>query len=152
MKFKSYNSTWIAACLSIFLATACESTDNVLNKIDHTVPSVLFSQDTLEVTAGEKITVQAVIADESGIQRMEFSYGDWRINQIIDLKDSTLTTSYPFSLEITVPVDAAKQWEESKYFNDGSSIKITQQYHQLILSAWDNNRNLRKGILYVKVR
>ena len=68
----------------IMLATACESSDDVLNTIDHTVPSVQFSPDTLEVAAGESLAINAVIEDEYGIQRIEFTYGDWRINKIIN--------------------------------------------------------------------
>ncbi|MCX6226530.1 MAG: hypothetical protein NTV01_17575 [Bacteroidia bacterium] len=143
---------WIVVSLSILLFTACESTDDVLNRIDHTVPSVQFSPDTLEVAAGENVTINAVIEDESGIQRIEFTYGDWRINKIIDLSNDSNTVTYPFTLDIQVPADALQQWEENSYFNDGSSIKIIQQYHKLTLSAWDKNRNLNKSYLYVKVK
>lgn len=141
----------ILATLSIVIFTACESTDDAMNKIDHTVPSVMFNQDTVEVTAGENLAVRAVVEDESGIQRIELTYGDWRINNIVDLTDEN-SVSYPFTLDITVPSDAIKEWEESRYFNDGSSIKIRQQYHKIALSAWDKNRNLRKAYLYVKVK
>lgn len=142
----------IVASLSVLLVTACESTDDVLNKLDHTVPSVQFTPDTLEVTAGESLTLTAVVEDESGIQRIEFTYGDWRINKIIDLSEGPNTLSYPFSMEITIPTDAAKSWEENLYFNDGTSIKITQQYHKLALSAWDKNRNLNKQYCYIKIK
>jgi hypothetical protein len=142
----------IISSLSVLLFSACESTDDVLNKIDHIVPVVKFTSDTLDVTAGDKVTINASVEDESGIQRVEFSYGDWRINQIIDLTKEANTTSYPFTLEITVPADAAKEWEESLYFNDASSIKIIQQYHKLALSAWDRNRNLVKGYVFIRVK
>ncbi len=137
--------------LPVLLLAACESTDDVLNNIDHTVPSVQFSPDTLVVAAGNTISVQAVVEDESGIQRIEFTYGDWRINKIIDLSNEASAVSFPFSMEIQVPANALKQWEESLYFNDGSSVKIIQQYHKLALSAWDKNRNLVKRYCYVKV-
>lgn len=143
---------WRVVLLSILLLTACESTDDVLKRIDHTVPSVQFSPDTLEVTAGENVTLNAVVEDESGLQRIEFTYGDWRINEIIDLSDDSNTVTYPFSLDIKVPADALKEWEEDLYFNDGSSIKIIQQYHKLTLSAWDKNRNLNKSCCFVKVK
>ena len=137
--------------LPVLLLAACESTDDVLNNIDHTVPSVQFSPDTLVVAAGNTISVQAVVEDESGIQRIEFTYGDWRINKIIDLSNEASAVSFPFSMEIQVPANALKQWEESLYFNDGTSVKIIQQYHKLALSAWDKNRNLVKRYCYVKV-
>jgi len=145
-------TAWIIASLSILLFTACESTDDVLNNLDHTVPSILFTPDTLEVSAGEAIVLNAVIEDESGLQRIEFTYGDWRINKIIDLTEEAGTESYVFSQEIIVPTNAIKEWEENFYFNDGSSIKIIQRYHKLALSAWDKNRNLIKRYCYIKVK
>lgn len=145
-------TAWIIASLLILSVTACESTDDVLEKIDHTVPSVKFTKDTLEVAAGEKIAINAIVEDESGIQRIEFTYGDWRINSIIDLSKETATSAYTFNLEITVPADAKKEWEENQYFNDGSPTKIIQYYHKLALSAWDRNRNLKKGYVYVRVK
>jgi hypothetical protein len=144
------------ACFVVFMSalllTACESTDAVLAKIDHTVPSFTFSPDTLEVDAGAELTLTAVVGDESGLQRIEFAYGDWRINEIIDLSNDPGAFSYPFSLVVRVPADAKKEWEESAYFNDGSSIKIIQRYHKLAITAWDKNRNLNKTYWYIKVK
>lgn len=145
-------TAWIIGSIFLLFFTACESTDDVLNNIDHIVPAITFSTDTLEVAAGETITVNAVIEDDSGIQRIEFSYGDWRINNIKDLSEEPNTATYPFSMEFTVPADATKEWQEDLFFKDGSSIKIIQHYHKLSLSAWDKNRNLNKGYLYVKVK
>ena len=143
---------YLVVSWSIFVLTACESTDEVLNKIDHTVPSVQFSPDTIEVAANENLTINAVIEDESGIQRIEFTYGDWRINKIVDLSNESNTVTYPFLITVQVPPDAVKEWQEDHYFNDGSSIKVIQQYHKLTLNAWDKNRNLNKSFLYVKVK
>jgi hypothetical protein len=151
IRLKNIRIAWMVVSLPVLLLAACESTDDVLNNIDHTVPSVQFSPDTLVVAAGNTISVQAVVEDESGIQRIEFTYGDWRINKIIDLSNEASAVSFPFSMEIQVPANALKQWEESLYFNDGSSVKIIQQYHKLALSAWDKNRNLVKRYCYVKV-
>jgi hypothetical protein len=142
----------LISSMLVLLMTACESTGDVLDRIDHTVPVVKFAADTLEVAAGEKVTINAVVGDDSGIQRIEFSYGDWRINKIVDLTLETNVISYPFSLEITVPADAAKEWAENLYFNDASSIMITQKFHRLALSAWDRNRNLVKGYVFIRVK
>ena len=136
---------------SVLLFQACETTEDTLNSLDHTVPTIEFVPDTVEVAAGESLTINAVVEDESGIQRIEFSYGDWRINEIVDLTSESYPRSYSFSIEINVPLDAKMQWEEDKFFNDGTSIKITQQYHKLSLSTWDKNRNLKKKYVYVKV-
>ncbi|MDF1573056.1 MAG: hypothetical protein P1P82_15715 [Bacteroidales bacterium] len=87
-----------------------------------------------------------------GIERIEFSYGNWLINVIEDLSGEPVMEEVEFSTEITVPEDALKSWEEEKYFNDASSITIVQEYHPLALSAWDKNRNMRRAYLYVKVK
>lgn len=142
----------IPVVLAFLIFSACESTDDILEGIDHEVPDIMFVKDSVEVNAGESLSVEALVEDESGIERIEFSYGSWRINEIIDLSEDPITESFTFSTEITVPEDAIKQWEEDLYFNDASSIKINQQYHRLALSAWDKNRNLMKASLYVKVK
>jgi hypothetical protein len=141
----------VAVFILIVFATACESTDDILDNLDHTVPSVVFTADTVDVAAGGTIPVDALVEDASGIRRIEFSYGDWRINTIVDLSEETGNTSYRFTSEILVPANAKKEWEENRYFNDASSIKVIQRYHKLILSAWDRNRNQARGYLYVKV-
>lgn len=143
---------WIVVPFLILLFAGCESTEDTLNTLDHTVPVIKFTPDTLEVTAGEKVTINALLSDEAGIQRIEFTYGDWRINTIIVLPAESDEATYNFSTEITVPVNALKSWEEKKYFNDGTSLVITQTYHKLLLSVWDKNRNLQKGYCYVKVK
>ncbi|MFO7723657.1 MAG: hypothetical protein R6V49_10600 [Bacteroidales bacterium] len=139
------------ALASLVVLMACESTDDILDKTDHTAPAIVFTPDTLEVGAGSVFMVQASIEDQSGLQRIEFSYGDWRINKIIDLTEESGNESYQFTAEFTVPTNAKLEWEENLYFNDASSIKIKQHYHRLTLSAWDKNRNLAKGIIYVRV-
>jgi len=143
---------WIVVSFLVLLFTACESTDDVLNTLDHTVPVVQFTPDTLEVTAGEKVTINALLSDESGIQRIEFTYANWSLNTIVDLSGESTQVAYTFTTEITVPVDALKSWEEKEYYNDGTSLVITQTYHKLLLTVWDKNRNLQKGYCYVKVK
>ena len=143
---------WILVSLLIVLFTGCETTDDILDTLDHTVPAVQFNPDTLEVTAGEKVNINALLSDESGIQRVEFTYGNWKINTIVDLSAEPVQPTYTFTTEITVPADALKPWEEKEYYNDGTSLVITQTYHKLLLSVWDKNRNLRKGYCYVKVK
>lgn len=138
--------------IALMVIASCESTDDILESIDHKVPDIQFMPDSIEVDAGETFTVEALVEDESGIERLVFSYGNWRINQIVDLSGETVSGSYTFSTEVTVPGDALTSWEEEKYFNDASSITIIQQYHALELTAWDVNRNERKSYMYVKVR
>jgi len=130
---------------------ACETPEDIFDTIDHTLPAVVFSPDTLVTTAGNTIKVKAEISDESGIQRIEFSYGNWRVNEIINLKEAGNPKTYTFEKDIAVPTDVLKQWEENQYYNDGSSLKIMQHYHKLTLTTWDMNRNMRKGWVWVRV-
>jgi hypothetical protein len=141
----------ISFVIILLVISSCETTDDILNSIDHEVPTIDFGQDSLTVDAGASVIITATIEDESGIERIEFSYGNWRINEIVDLSDQASTEIYEFTSEVTVPVDAVKEWEEDKYFNDGSSIKIIQKYHRLELKAWDKYRNQKKSIVYIKV-
>ena len=141
----------IPFAITLLLTYSCESTEDILNSIDHEVPSVEFGEDSIVVNAGGSISISATIGDESGIERLEFSYGDWRINEITDLNDIETGELYEFTTEVFVPVDAVKEWEEDKYFNDATSIKIIQQYHPLELKAWDKNRNEKKAYVYIKV-
>lgn len=136
----------------LMLITSCESTEDILERLDHEVPVVEFISDTVEVDAGATLNVDAWVRDSSGIERIEFSYGNWRINEIEDLSEQPVMEEVEFSTEITVPEDALKEWQEEKYFNDASSIMIIQQYHPLALSAWDKNRNTTRAYLYVKVK
>lgn len=136
----------------VMVFTSCESTDDILERLDHEVPEVEFMSDTVEVEAGSTLNVDAWVRDSSGIERIEFSYGNWLINVIEDLSGEPVMEEVEFSTEIAVPEDALKEWEEEKYFNDASSIVIIQQYHPLALSAWDKNRNMRKAYLYVKIK
>ncbi len=141
----------IPFAITLLLTFSCESTEDILNSIDHEVPSIEFDNDSIVVNAGESISISATIGDESGIERLEFSYGDWRINEITDLNEVETGELYEFTTEVLVPVDAVKEWEEDKYFNDATSIKIIQQYHPLELKAWDKNRNVKKACVYIKV-
>lgn len=136
---------------SLLVFTACESTEDILESIDHEVPDIQFLSDSIEVSIGDIFTVEALVEDESGIERMVFSYGNWRINEIVDLAEEPALDPYTFTTEVAVPEDALKEWEEEKYFNDASSIVVIQQYHALELTAWDTNRNERKAYMYVKV-
>jgi hypothetical protein len=152
--FKSKHKMRTAAIPIVFLVmvlTSCESTDDILERLDHEVPEVEFMSDTVEVDAGSTLNVDAWVRDASGIERIEFSYGNWLINVIDDYSEAPASDEVTFSTERMVPEDALKSWEEEKYFNDASSIMIVQEYHPLALSAWDRNRNMRKAYLYVKV-
>ncbi len=136
----------------VFGMISCDTSEDVLARLDHTVPSIRFSQDSLTVIAGNTAGVILTVEDESGIDRIEFSYGNWLINKIYNLKEENNPKSYNLTLEFQVPENALRQWEENLYFNDGTFVKIIQQYHKLSIKTWDMKRNMNTGIIYVKVQ
>ena len=99
---------WILVSLLIVLFTGCETTDDILDTLDHTVPAVQFNPYTLEVTASEKVTLNALLSDESGIQRIEFTYGNWKINTIVDLSAEPVQPSYTFTTVSYTHLDVYK--------------------------------------------
>ncbi len=135
----------------LFFAVSCETPEDILNNLDHQVPEITFTTDTLVIAAGANATATVTVEDEAGIDRIEFSYGSWQINQIFNLSEEGSPDSHTLNLEFTIPLDAETQWDETLYFNDGSSIVILQQYHKLLLNSWDVNRNMNTAILYVKI-
>jgi hypothetical protein len=135
----------------LFIAFSCETPEDILKNLDHKVPKITFQTDTLVIAAGVNATALVSVEDESGIDRIEFSYGAWQINQVFSLSEEGSPELHSVSIEFTVPLNAETQWEEILYFNDGSSILILQQYHKLLVKSWDVNRNMNTGILYVKI-
>ena len=65
----------IPFAIILLVISSCETTEDILNSIDHEVPGINFDQDSLVVNAGESVNISATIDDESGIERVEFSYG-----------------------------------------------------------------------------
>ncbi len=145
----------IAWCITLFtflFVAACETPLDILEGMDHQVPVIEFDQDTLYAEAGSTVVASATVYDESGLERIEFSYASWLINETVSLLDEEKPESYSLSLEFDVPEDALTEWQEEKFFNDGSSIVITQHYHRLEVAAWDTSRNMGVGILYVRIK
>lgn len=138
-------------CLTSLFIFSCETPEDILNNLDHTVPVVRFENDSITVNAGEQVSAGIIIEDESGIDRIVFSYPNWIINEVIEVDDKTIQT-YTFTVTFHVPEDALTEWEEDFIYNDGTTIKISQRYHRLKVTAWDNHRNMGSGDLYVKVR
>lgn|GEM_PF-2018472 len=142
---------WYIAFFTLFLIAACETPMDILEGMDHQVPVIEFDQDTIWAEAGSTVNTSVSIYDEGGVERIEFIYASWLINQSFNLEDEGSPETYSLSLEFDVPEDALTEWEEEKFFNDGSSIVITQHYHRLEVAAWDTSRNMGTGILYVRI-
>ena len=113
---------------------------------------------TLTVSKGDTLIISIVISDNIGIASTELTYSNW----VYDIKTNFLNPlgnlpikplKYIFIANVPVPITAVtKPWLEDYYFNDGSSMKITQLYHKLTLTVIDVNMNKRIIPIFVKVK
>jgi len=112
---------------------------------------------TLTVSKGSTLEISVVISDNVAIKTAEISYPNWLFSKYINFAnpegDIPLTPkNYTFTAQVVVPDNAiTAPWLENYYFNDGSSMKITQSYHKIILTVVDINMNERMIPIFVKV-
>jgi hypothetical protein len=83
----------------LLVISSCETTDDILNSIDHEVPTIDFGQDSLTVDAGASVFITATIEDESGIERIEFSYLRNNMTDTFFLTGVTQSRQNPLPLE-----------------------------------------------------
>jgi hypothetical protein len=111
---------------------------------------------TVTAMVGSTIDISVVISDNDAVKTVELGYSAWLVSKYINFAnpegDIPLTPqSYTFTAQVKVPDDAiTKPWIENYYFNDGSSMKITQSYHKLTLTVVDVNMNSRTIPIFVK--
>jgi hypothetical protein len=129
---------------------ACETSENISFDLDHEVPSYSVLTDSLEVEKGQTVLLKVVVSDNAGIGKVVFSYGEWQIRESITLDDTP--KSYTYETSVTIPVDAATEWQEELILNDGSKQTVTQHYHKLLLEATDINMNVRNIPIYIKIK
>lgn len=116
-----------------------------------------ISLPTVTASPGSTIDVSVILSDNEAIKTAELSYSAWLFSKYINFAnpegDIPLTPkSYTFTAQVAVPDDAVTgQWIESFYFNDGSSMKITQSYHKMVLTVVDVNMNFRVIPIYIKI-
>ncbi len=139
----------ITAFMLVFYA--CESSEDISKGFDHEVPTYRVLTDSLVVQTGQTVALKVEIADNAGLKKVVFSYGNWFLFESIALDELGNPKSYVFETSITIPDDAEKQWSEELIRQDGSKRTITQQYHKLILEATDINMNVRNIPIYIKV-
>lgn len=98
-----------------------------------------------------------MISDNVAIKTAELLYPSWLYSKYINFSNPEgdipiKPLSYTFVADIPVPTEAVTTpWLETFTFNDGSTLKITQPYHKLILTVVDVNMNKRILPIYVKV-
>lgn len=112
---------------------------------------------TLTVGKGSIVNLSVVLSDNVGVKTAELAYSNWLFAKYINFAnpegDIPLTPkSYTFTAQIEVPQNAVvTPWLEDYYFNDGSSMKVTQSYHKLTLTIVDVNMNERIVPIFIKV-
>lgn len=117
----------------------------------------VISLPTLSVDKGSTLHISVVLSDNVGLKTAEMDYSPWFFSKYINFQnpegDIPLTPkSFTFTADVTIPVDAiSTPWLEDYYFNDGSSMKITQSYHKITLTVYDVNMNQRIIPIFVKV-
>lgn len=135
--------------------------DNVCSKLLWgVVPQTnmeVITLPTVTASKGSTIDISVVISDDEALKTVEISYPNWLFAKYINFTnpegDIPLTPkSYTFTAQVVVPENAVTgPWLENYYFNDGSSMKITQSYHKILLTVTDVNMNARVIPIFVKV-
>lgn len=135
--------------------------DNIVTKLLWgVVPQTnleVITLPTVTAAKGSTIDISIVISDNVAIKTAEMSYPAWLFSKYINFANPEgdiplKPTSYTFTAQVVVPATAVSSpWLESYYFNDGSSMKITQSYHKLVLTVVDVNMNTRIIPIFVKV-
>lgn len=112
---------------------------------------------TVTASKGSTIGISVVISDNVALKTAEISYPNWLFSKYINFTNPEgdiplKPQSYTFTAQVVVPDNAVTSpWLESYYFNDGSSMKITQSYHKIVLTVVDVNMNTRIMPIFVKV-
>ncbi|GHV09873.1 hypothetical protein FACS1894162_1550 [Bacteroidia bacterium] len=133
---------------SLSLLFACEDPNNAF---DMSSPLAVIARDTLEAHRGETVLLTARLSDESGLESCAVEYSAWKVSQETILREAGYPKSYDFSVEITIPADAATSWIEDYQKNDGSIFKITQTCHKLPLTFYDRFKNKNRVYFYIKI-
>lgn len=111
---------------------------------------------TITATKGSTIDISVDISDNVALKTAEISYGNWLFSKYINFTNPEgdiplKPKSYNFTAQVVVPENAVTSpWLENYYFNDGSSMKITQSYHKITLTITDVNMNVRIIPIFVK--
>lgn len=134
----------------VALLSACgETAEDISYGMDHETPSYKVLNDSAVVSPLQEVQLEIEVSDNAGLKKVIFAYGDWNLNEVIELDGSPAT--YVYKKTITIPADAAKEWVESVKENDGTIVEIDQTYHKLTLTATDINMNVKIIPIYIKV-
>ena len=112
---------------------------------------------TVTATKGSTVYISVVISDNVALKTAEISYSNWLFSKYINFTNPggdipLKPKSYTFTAQVVVPGNAVTTpWLENYYFSDGSTMKITQSYHKIVLTVVDVNMNVRIIPVFVKV-
>jgi len=112
---------------------------------------------TVTASKGSTVDISVVISDNVALKTAELSYPNWLFSKYINFTNPEgdiplKPKDYTFTAKVAVPDNAVTTpWLESYYFSDGSTMKITQSYHKLVLTVTDVEMNVRIMPIFVKV-
>lgn len=139
----------LVVSMVVFFTACGETAEEISNGMDHQVPGYTVSTDSLVVSPLQEVQLEVEITDNVGLAKLVFAYGSWGMTETINIDGSP--TKHVFNKTITIPQDAAKEWNESVTENDGTVVSVHQTYHKLTLTATDVNMNVRVIPIYIKV-
>ncbi|MFV0467367.1 MAG: hypothetical protein ACK5MK_00405 [Dysgonomonas sp.] len=147
---KFLSSTLVLGC---FVLSSCgDSAEDYSFSQDHKIPEYKIYNDSIIVDKGQTVDISVDFSDESGLSKIACTYSDWGISENILLKEQGNPPTYTLNKTITIPADAATEWEETVQRNDGSTYKRTQHYHSITIKATDTNLNVRTVSVRIKVK
>lgn len=117
----------------------------------------IITLPTVTASKGSILDISVVISDDIAIKTAEISYPNWLFSKYINFTNPEgdiplQPKSYTFTAQAVIPADAVSTpWLENYFYHDGSSIKITQSYHKIVLTVVDINMNVRIIPVFVKV-
>lgn len=135
--------------MSLVALWSCESAEDISFGLDHTVPTITFSQEKGEAARNQTYEIEIFVSDEAGLASVDVSYTEWSFQFSKKLAGEKTFTE---KLQIEVPADALLEWEEVKYRNDGSTYTEMETYHKFTVVAYDVNQNKRTSYFYLKAR
>ena len=112
---------------------------------------------TITVLKGDTINISVIISDNVALKTVDLAYTNWLFDKYINFTNPEgdipkTPQSFTFTAQVIVPSNAVTTpWLENYYFNDGSTMKVTQSYHKFTLTVVDINMNQRIIPVFIKV-
>lgn len=147
------NLFFITLISTIGFLCSCETAEDTIAGMDTIVPEITISQDSSVITAGQSYNLNFTVEDPSGIKRIDITYGDWNISEVIDFSiDENYPETYEHTITFTVPTDAWKSKVATGYYHNGTSYTYTEYYHKITIIVSDTKLNERTSLAAIKVQ